>query len=163
VTVKRSGREAEPKPRAASRWLFWRRERLGEPGRAPTSSLEERSPSGHVRIEAEHPPPAIEFETLVAEITVAEIVPEEPLVTARPLEPPGLEHAEPAQAAAPAREWNIWELERRAREQAGDAARDQEWAALFMHLRQFANADGVLPTQFDGLVRESFSKLIQAA
>ncbi len=61
------------------------------------------------------------------------------------------------------REWNIWDLERLAREQAGDPARDQEWAALFMHLRQFANADGVLPTQFDGLVRESFSRLIQAA
>ena len=60
-------------------------------------------------------------------------------------------------------EWNIWDLERRAREQAGDPARDQEWAALLMHLRQFANADGVLPTQFDGLVRESFSRLIQAA
>jgi hypothetical protein len=163
VTVKRSGREAEPKPRAASRWRFWRRERLGEPGRAPTSSLEERSPREHVRIEAEHPPPAIEFETLVAEITVAEIVPQEPLATKRLHEPPGLEESEPAQTAAPAREWNIWELERRAREQAGDAARDQEWAALFMHLRQFANADGVLPMQFDGLVRESFSTLIQAA
>jgi hypothetical protein len=61
------------------------------------------------------------------------------------------------------REWNIWDLERRAREQAGDPARDQEWAALLMHLRQFANADGVLPTEFDGLVRESFSRLIQAA
>jgi hypothetical protein len=141
VTVKRSGREAEPKPRAASRWLFWRRERLGEPVQAP----------------------AIEFESMVAEIIVAEVVPEEPLVTERPLEPPGLEESEPAQTAAPAREWTIWELERRAREQAGDAARDQEWAALFMHLRQFANADGVLPVQFDGLVRESFSTLIQAA
>jgi hypothetical protein len=141
VTVKRSSREAEPKPRVASRWLFWRRERLGEPVQAP----------------------AIDFETVVAEIIVAEVVPEEPLVTERPLEPPGLEDAEQAQTAAPAREWNIWELERRAREQAGDAARDQEWAALFMHLRQFANADGVLPMQFDGLVRESFSTLIQAA
>ena len=28
---------------------------------------------------------------------------------------------------------------------------------------QFANADGVLPLQFDGLVRESFSELIQTA
>jgi hypothetical protein len=65
--------------------------------------------------------------------------------------------------SSPVQEWNIWDLERRAREQAGDAARDEEWAALFMHLRQFANADGVLPLQFDGLVRESFSELIQTA
>jgi hypothetical protein len=81
----------------------------------------------------------VELETVVAELVVTDTPP--PAV----------------------REWNIWDLERRAREHAGDVARDQEWAALFMHLRQFANADGVLPTQFDGLVRESFSRLIQAA
>jgi hypothetical protein len=80
----------------------------------------------------------VELETVVAELVVTEPPP-------------------------PVREWNIWDLERRAREHAGDATRDQEWAALFMHLRQFANADGILPTQFDGLVRESFSRLIQAA
>ena len=91
---------------------------------------------------------------MVAEIAVTEIAPG-PVVTEHPLEVPGPEE--------PAREWNIWELERRARAQAGDTARDQEWAALFMHLRQYANADGALPMQFDGLVRESFSKLIQAA
>ena len=95
--------------------------------------------------------PSSRVELEPAEIAVTEIPrpePEpEPVTPERPLE----------------REWNIWDLERLAREQAGDAARDQEWAALFMHLRQFANADGVLPTQFDGLVRESFSRLIQAA
>lgn len=84
---------------------------------------------------------------MVPEIAVTEIPRPEPVTPEPPLE----------------REWNIWDLERLARAQAGDAARDQEWAALFMHLRQFANADGVLPTQFDGLVRESFSRLIQAA
>jgi hypothetical protein len=102
------------------------------------------------RVGAE-PPSRVELEPAVAEVVVTEISrpePEpEPVTPERPLE----------------REWNIWDLERLAREQAGDAARDQEWAALFMHLRQFANADGVLPTQFDGLVRESFSRLIQAA
>ncbi len=94
-----------------------------------------------------------------------------PVEAVRP-EPPPVEPAapplpEPPQAPPaprpPAREWNIWDLERRAREEAGDAMRDEEWAALFMHLRQFANADGVLPMQFDDLVRESFSELIQAA
>jgi hypothetical protein len=93
------------------------------------------------------PPSRVELETVVAEIAVTEVPRPEPAVTEHPLE----------------REWNIWDLERLARAQAGDAARDQEWAALFMHLRQFANADGVLPTEFDGLVRESFSRLIQAA
>lgn len=95
-----------------------------------------------------------------------------PPPTEAPPEPPPVERAPPPLPEAPrgppaprppAREWNIWDLERRARAQAGDALRDEEWAALFMHLRQFANADGVLPTQFDDLVRESFSELIQAA
>jgi len=104
------------------------------------------------RVGAE-PSSRVEPEPKVAEIAVAEIPRPEPEPEPEPVPP-----ERPLE-----REWNIWDLERLAREQAGDAARDQEWAALFMHLRQFANADGVLPTQFDGLVRESFSRLIQAA
>jgi hypothetical protein len=113
-----------------------------------------------------------------------------PVVTKRSLDLPGLEqppvlipaprprrslaHAArrvaqpPAQPPTPpppppAREWNLWDLERRAREQAGNAPRDEEWSALFTHLRVFANADGVLPKEFDELVRESFGELIEAA
>jgi hypothetical protein len=56
-------------------------------------------------------------------------------------------------------EWNLWELERRAREHAGADAIPEEWAAIFMHLREFANSDGRLPAQFDSLVRESFPEL----
>jgi hypothetical protein len=56
-------------------------------------------------------------------------------------------------------EWNLWELERRARERAGADAVPEEWAAIFMHLREFANSDGRLPAQFDSLVRESFPDL----
>ncbi len=97
--------------------------------------------------------------------------PVEPPPVEPPPEPPRVERAPPppkpprAPAGPPpeAREWNIWELERQARAKAGDAVRDEEWAALLMHLRQYANADGVLPLQFDGLVRESFPELIQAA
>lgn len=62
----------------------------------------------------------------------------------------------------PAREWNLWDLERRAREQAGNAPHAEEWSALFTHLRVFANADGALPKEFDELVRESFGELIEA-
>ncbi|MEK6273875.1 MAG: hypothetical protein AABM30_00890 [Actinomycetota bacterium] len=145
------------------------------------------------RIEAEPPPPVVEAEIVVTEIVVEEIPPPGPAVTKLPFDLPGLDAApppaerpiepppvelpeepqpveraappisEPVRARPPAREWNIWDLERRAREQAGDPLRDEEWAALFMHLRQFANADGVLPMQFDDLVRESFSELIRAA
>jgi hypothetical protein len=105
-------------------------------------------------------PPLVEAEIVVSEIVVEAIPPPGPAV-------PGLDAApplpEPVRASPPAREWNIWDLERRARQQAGDPLRDEKWAALFLHLRQFANADGVLPMQFDDLVRESFSELIQAA
>jgi hypothetical protein len=80
-----------------------------------------------------------------------------------PVPPPPPPVTQPPPPRPPAREWNLWDLERRARERAGDPARDEEWTALFVHLREFASPDGVLPTEFDDLVRESFAELIQAA
>jgi hypothetical protein len=60
------------------------------------------------------------------------------------------------------RQWNIWDLERLARAEAPEhPERRDEWAFLFVHLRQFANADGELPTEFDSLVRESFGGLLE--
>ncbi len=60
------------------------------------------------------------------------------------------------------RQWNIWELERIAREEVAEhPERREEWAYLFFHLRQFATAEGSLPTEFDGLVRESFAGLLE--
>lgn len=79
-----------------------------------------------------------------------------------PLPPPD-DRSAPPPSRPPAQEWNLWELERRAREQAGDSARDEEWSALFLNLRQFADAEGILPKEFDDLIRESFSELIKAA
>lgn len=67
---------------------------------------------------------------------------------------------EPA-PSGPARAWNIWDLQRIARETSGDERHD-EWSALLMHLREFANADGELPVEFDGLVRESFAGVLEA-
>jgi hypothetical protein len=62
------------------------------------------------------------------------------------------------------REWNVWELERLAREDEGrDPRRDEELAFLLLELRQFANADGQLPVGFDPVVRESFGELLYAA
>jgi len=59
------------------------------------------------------------------------------------------------------REWNLWELERAARQHAGgDAARDEERAYLLLYLREFAGADGILPADFDGLVRDAFGDLL---
>jgi hypothetical protein len=62
------------------------------------------------------------------------------------------------------REWNLWELERVARDRAGDdVARDEERTFLLMYLREFANSEGVLPEDFDGIVRESFGDVLDAA
>jgi hypothetical protein len=81
----------------------------------------------------------------------------------RPLERrPEPARVEPSAAAptAPARTWNLWELERAVRV-ADDQARQEEWSALFIHLREFANADGDLPVEFDALVRESFAGVLE--
>jgi hypothetical protein len=60
--------------------------------------------------------------------------------------------------------WNVWELEKLARRLGGnDSARDEEWAFLLVYLREFANPEGLLPTDFDALVRESFPELVSAA
>jgi hypothetical protein len=58
------------------------------------------------------------------------------------------------------REWNVWELERLAR---NGGARDEELAFLLLELRQFANADGRLSVSFDPVIRESFGELLYAA
>jgi hypothetical protein len=61
------------------------------------------------------------------------------------------------------REWNLWELERVAREAAGaDTARDEERSFLLMYLREFADPDGMLPVDFDPLVRETFGDVLGA-
>jgi hypothetical protein len=89
---------------------------------------------------------------------------------------PQLARASEVAAAAPAspsvvefrprttepREWNLWDLERIAREEVREhPERREEWSYLFLHLREFAQADGSLPTEFDGLVRESFAGMLE--
>jgi hypothetical protein len=57
--------------------------------------------------------------------------------------------------------WNLWDLEQRAQERAGDdPLRDEEWRALFVSLRDFARPDGTLPPEFDQLVEEAFADVI---
>lgn len=64
-------------------------------------------------------------------------------------------------AEAP-REWNLWELERVARDNAtDDVAKNEERSYLLMYLREFAGPDGMLPADFDGLVRDAFGDLLR--
>jgi hypothetical protein len=85
---------------------------------------------------------------------------DEPIVI-RPQEPMRSSEPEPGEAAAPAREWNLWELDRVARDHtAGDVAKNEERAYLWIYLREFAGPDGTLPADFDGLVRDAFGDLL---
>ena len=57
--------------------------------------------------------------------------------------------------------WNLWDLERHARDAAGtDRARDEERSLILMYLREFASSEGTLGHEFDDLVRESFGDLL---
>ena len=108
------------------------------------------------------PPPEPEVEP--------EPVPEaKPVLTVAPPPPPPVPEPEPETSAEPEvvvplvrrdstpREWNVWDLERIASEQEGqNPARDEERTVLLMSLRQFANASGDLPVDFDPLIREAF-------
>lgn len=94
--------------------------------------------------------------------------PEPPRIAAAPLQPEREHEPGPAVAYRPAdeapREWNLWELERVARENAtDDVAKNEERAYLLMYLREFAGSDGTLPADFDGLVRDAFGDLLRVA
>lgn len=68
----------------------------------------------------------------------------------------------PSPPPAATREWNLWELERLAREHAGaDPARDEERSFLLLSLREHAQPDGNLPAEFDQLVRDAFGDVLQ--
>ncbi|MDP9304095.1 MAG: hypothetical protein M3O92_06265 [Actinomycetota bacterium] len=98
--------------------------------------------------------------------------PEAPRIVAVPPPPPEPEpepQPEPEAARVVAflpandgpREWNLWELERAARDHAtDDVVRNEERSYLLMYLREFAGPDGVLPMDFDGLVRDAFGDVL---
>ena len=116
----------------------------------PEPAVSERSARA---ILASAPPP------LPAEKPKAPPKPSPPRAAPAPPPPPPPE-PEPAPVfSGPPREWNLWELQRAVRD-AADDDHHQEWSALLIHLREFANADGDLPLEFDGLVRESFAPLV---
>jgi hypothetical protein len=76
--------------------------------------------------------------------------------------PPAAEIVPIGVGGAP-RQWNLWDLERLSREHGGrDEERDEERSFLLIYLRDFAGPDGVLPIDFDGLVRDSFGDVVGA-
>jgi hypothetical protein len=122
------------------------------------------SASEHVRVLRPDPAP---------EPTPEPVAVERPALASVP-EPVYVPEPEPAPAPAPStvvpigvgagpRQWNLWDLERLTREHSGpDPLQDEERQYLLMYLREFADSDGLLPIDFDGLVRDSFGELVGA-
>jgi hypothetical protein len=104
---------------------------------------------------APEPEPVAEPEPVPVPVAAREA---EPVRVAEP-EPEPEPDTEPEPVAAGPHRWNLWNLERVAREHAGD---NEELSYLLMYLREFASADGLLPADFDVLVRESFGDLLAA-
>jgi hypothetical protein len=78
--------------------------------------------------------------------------------------PPAAEPVEESEEGedrpAEPRGWNLWDLERAVREDSGvDAERAEERGFLLLHLREFAEPDGSLPSSFDALLADSFDEL----
>jgi hypothetical protein len=116
-----------------------------EPAPAPAPPVTPEPEPAHVRVL--RPAPALEPDPAP-----------EPLPAAA--EP---ETVVPIGVGAGPREWNLWDLEKLVRAHAGrDEARDEERSFLLMYLRDFAGPDGMLPIDFDGLVRDSFGDLVGA-
>lgn len=127
------------------------RARSAEP--PPAAAPAEPAPAPVPEVFAPPPPPPVLVEPAPEPVPEPEPEPE-------PLAPPPAATLV-AFPAAP-REWNLWELERIAREHAGaDPARDDERTYLLLSLRDHAKPDGNLPVEFDELVRDAFGDLLQ--
>ena len=137
--------------------------RWGRADKAPEEASEpvrEREPASEAVVESE-PEPAQEPEREPA-----------PALTLAPSPPPELKpepEPEPVAAVVPLafrdrtpRTWNLWELERLARQLNGDPAAREERTLLLLHLRQFADPSGDLPLEFDPLVRDVFGAALAA-
>jgi hypothetical protein len=118
-------------------------------GRASAEPATEPAPQPEPKPEPEHEP---------------ELQPErERVLVAAPPAPPEPEpQLEPVPVVVPLvprdttpRTWNLWELERLAETMNSDAAAEER-RLLLMHLREFADASGDLPVEFDTLVRDAF-------
>lgn len=144
----------------------------------PVSAVDEPAP--HVRVLA-RPEPEPAPEPLRGPVEAVAVEPEPEVVPPEaeaaepesgpdpvPVEPVAVEpEPEPvsvdpvAVEPEPPRSWNLWELERLARARSGaNPVHDEELSFLLVYLRDFAGTDGVLPIDFDALVRESFGDLL---
>src|SRR5216684_2930651 len=177
ATLWREGRTAPSLPglRPPARNLVVTRPEA-EPQAQPVDTVESVVVQRPAALEPPAPEPQAPLEPApLAPVPEPEPAAERPALAAVPeLEPEPEPPPEPAPAPAPPtivpigvgagpRQWNLWDLERLTREEAGsDAQHDEERRFLLLYLRDFADNDGLLPVDFDGLVRESFGELVGA-
>ena len=105
-------------------------------------------------------PPAVPVEpdasvADLAEPAAAPPVPDPPPARRRVMRPPPRPAGGRQVERTPVR-WNVWSLERVAREHP----ESEELGFLVLSLREFADSAGQLPADFDPLVRESFGDLL---
>ncbi len=142
---------ADEAPADADHVRVIRREPEPEPARAP-EAVATAAPEPEPEVEPEPEP------TPAPPVLAAVPAPPPPPVTAPTPEP--VRPAVVAHIGGP-RQWNVWDLERTAREHAGGAPLvDEERTFLLLYLRDFAGPDGLLPVDFDDLVRQSFGELV---
>jgi outer membrane biosynthesis protein TonB len=133
-----------------------------EPPTAPEPSRSAPAPSEHEHVRVLRPEPAPEPVAARPQLTsVPELEPEPEPTPVTPAPAPEPSTVVPIGVGAGPRQWNLWDLERLTREHAGgDVARDEERQFLLMYMREFADSSGLLPLDFDGLVRDSFGELV---
>jgi hypothetical protein len=133
-----------------------------EPEPAPAPDVEP-GPAPEPQPEPERPPVAEPPEPVPSQPRVVVVPPPSPEPEPQPEPEREPEVVSLAARRVGPREWNVWELERIARDQAGDdVVRDEERTFLLMYLREFASPEGLLPADFDGVVRESFGDVLDA-
>ena len=167
----------------ASAWIIvaiveivvWTRQAVGRQAHVAESASPAFLPVEPARVRVQPPVESrrdLEPEPTAERQPTAEPISEPPRIVAVPPPPPEPEpepQPEPEAARVVAflpasdgpREWNLWELERAARDHAtDDVVRNEERSYLLMYLREFAGPDGVLPMDFDGLVRDAFGDVL---
>jgi hypothetical protein len=160
-------------------WREDKRRAAVVPAAATAAEAVETPTADHVRVIRAEPEPEPVREPVPVAVAVVpepepepepEPVPAPPVLAAVPAPPPvtaaPIPEPEPVPAAAVIRiggprQWNVWDLERVSREHAGgDTVADEERTFLLLYLRDFAGPDGLLPVDFDDLVRQSFGGLV---
>jgi hypothetical protein len=123
---------------------------------APSAPAHEPDVSAVVRVTpvASAEPPEPEPEPAAAAAAAPAAPPPPPQPQRRRVVP---RRSAPAPAPAQETQWNIWTLEEVVRDNAPE---NEELVYLTVSLREFADANGLLPAGFDPLVRESFGSLL---